>query len=161
VDDAHYSISEVSRCFHLPVSTVRYYDEIGLLPAPARKGSVRYYGRSDLRRLALINRLHRSGLVSLADTAHLIADSPAAAHPSGRELLTASIEALKARIRDLEAAQALLEHLLTCPTSDPVRECTHLRTELQKVVDDALGGSELPSGDSRRSPTEPFRPCPS
>ena len=137
--DVHYSISQVAHGFNLPVSTLRYYDDIGLLPAAGRKGSVRYYGRPELRRLALIERLHRGGLVSLADTAQLIADSPAAAHPSGRELLTASIEVLKARIRDLEAAQAVLEHLLTCPTTDPVRECAHLRTELEKVVDNALG----------------------
>ena len=136
--DAHFSISQVARGFDLPVSTLRYYDDIGLLPAAGRKGSVRYYGRTELRRLALIERLHRGGLVSLADTAQLIADSPAAAHASGREVLTASIDALKARIRDLESARSLLEHLLTCPTTDPVRECTHLRAELEQAVDDAL-----------------------
>ncbi|WP_285631967.1 hypothetical protein [Actinoallomurus iriomotensis] len=51
---------------------------------------------------------------------------------------TFSIEAIKSRIDDLQAAQELLEHLLTCPTADPVRERAHLRTELGQAVDDAL-----------------------
>jgi DNA-binding transcriptional MerR regulator len=75
--DERYSISQVARCFGVPVSTLRYYDDLGLLPAAERRGNVRHYGREQLRRLALIQRLHHRGLVGLADTAVLITESPA------------------------------------------------------------------------------------
>ncbi|MFI6742452.1 MerR family transcriptional regulator [Nonomuraea sp. NPDC050451] len=151
--DERYSISHVARCFDVPVSTLRYYDELGLLPAAERRGKVRHYGHAELRRLALIQRLHQRGLVSLADTATLIAESPAADQPSGREVLIASIGAIKSRIDDLQAAQLLLEHLLTCPRTDPVRECAHLRTELGQAVDHALAALAA-STEQRRGPVQ-------
>ncbi|MFG1998598.1 MerR family transcriptional regulator [Spirillospora sp. NPDC048911] len=132
-----YSISQVARCFGLPVSTLRYYDDFGLLSPAERRGNVRYYGTEELRRLALIQRLHHHGLVSLTDTATLINDAEARP-PSGREVLNTSITAIMARIDQLQTAQRLLEHLLTCPTGDPVRECTHLQEELDQAVHTAL-----------------------
>jgi DNA-binding transcriptional MerR regulator len=139
VEDERYSISQVARCFDVPVSTLRYYDDLGLLPAAERRGNVRHYGQAELRRLALIQRLHHRGLVSLTGTAALIAETPDSGEPSGREVLIASIETITKRIHDLQAAQQLLEHLLTCPKADPVRECTHLRAELGQAVNAALG----------------------
>ncbi|GGY98234.1 MerR family transcriptional regulator [Streptomyces poonensis] len=136
--DQRYSISEVARRFGVPVSTLRYYDELGLLPPAGRRANVRCYGRRELRRLVLIQRLHQHGLVSLADTGVLIAEPPPEGRPPGRAVLAASI---RKQIADLQAAQRLLEHLLTCPTEDPVRECTKLRTELDQLVD-----SRLPTG---------------
>ncbi|MFI7129696.1 MerR family transcriptional regulator [Nonomuraea sp. NPDC050153] len=152
--DERYSISQVARCFDVPVSTLRYYDELGLLPAAERRGNVRYYGHAELRRLALIQCLHHRGLVSLADTATLIAESPATNQPSGREVLTTSIEAIRRRIDDLQAAQQLLEHLLTCPRTDPVRECAPLRTELGQAVDHALAALDAPPGHQRPGPRQ-------
>jgi DNA-binding transcriptional MerR regulator len=144
--DERYPISQIARCFGVPVSTLRNYDDLGLLPAAERRGNVRHYGRAELRRLALIRRLHHRGLISLADTALLMAESPAPDHPSGRAVVTASIEAIKGRIHDLQTAQQVLEHLLTCPRTDPVRECPHLRTELGQAVDHALADDASDSG---------------
>ncbi|WP_242883302.1 MerR family transcriptional regulator [Actinomadura litoris] len=141
--DERYSISQVSRCFGVPISTLRYYDELGLLPSAGRKGNVRLYGPAELRRLALIQRLHHRGLVSLADTAALISEAPADDRPTGRDVLGASIETIKGRIEDLRAAQHLLEHMLTCPRADPVRDCTELRVELDQAVEDGLGGLDM------------------
>lgn len=131
-----YSISQVARCFGLPVSTLRYYDDFGLLSPAERRGNVRYYGPEELRRLTLIQRLHHRGLVSLTDTATLINDSDG--RPSSRAVLNTSITTIKARIDQLQTAQLLLEHLLTCPTGDPVRECTYLQEELNEAVHAAL-----------------------
>lgn len=127
-----HSISEVSRGFGVRVSTLRYYDELGLLTPSGRRGNVRHYGDAELRRLALIQRLHHQGLVSLADTATLLTDS--AERPPGRDVLASSIAAIRQRIEDLAAAQALLEHLLKCPHPDPVRDCVYLQAELDEAV---------------------------
>ncbi|WP_274911608.1 helix-turn-helix domain-containing protein [Streptomyces sp. WZ-12] len=155
--DALYSISQAARCFGLPVSTLRYYDELGVLPAAGRRGNVRYYGRRELRRLALVQRLHHRGLVSLADTAVLVSDGPADDQPSGREVLTASIAVIKDRIAHLQAAQGLLEHLLTCPKADPVRECAPLRAELDRDVAEGLAGLSGPDGRPSPRVAPPLR----
>lgn len=38
-DDQLYPISEVARCFGLSVATLRYYDQLGLLPPPDAAGT--------------------------------------------------------------------------------------------------------------------------
>src|SRR5688500_5467212 len=113
-----YSISEVARSFGVPVSTLRYYDELGLLPPAGRRGNVRYYGLEELSRLVLIQRLHHQGMVSLADTATLLTHNP---ERTGRDVLNSTIATIRRRVEDLTAAQRLLEHLLSCPHPDPVR----------------------------------------
>ena len=126
-----YSISEVARSFGVAVSTLRYYDELGLLPPAGRRGNVRYYGRTELRRLALVQRLHNQGMVSLADTAALLTDTPERA---GRDVLASTIDTIRQRVDDLTAARRLLEHLLSCPHPDPARDCAHLQAELEETV---------------------------
>ncbi|GAA4021653.1 hypothetical protein GCM10022247_52320 [Allokutzneria multivorans] len=132
-----HSISAVAKAFGVPISTLRYYDELGLLAPAERRGNVRHYGREELKRLALIQRLHHQGLVSLADTAELLGEGA-----RGREVLTATAAALAERIAELTGAHRLLEHLLTCPNTDPVRDCTKMSAELDGIVDSALADQE-------------------
>ncbi|WP_158886818.1 MerR family transcriptional regulator [Amycolatopsis anabasis] len=138
MDSEVYSISQVAARFGLRVSALRYYDEIGLLRPAERRGTVRYYGRAELHRLALIQRLHHRGLVSLADTTILLTENPAERDGNARDVLTRSIQGLKDEIENLQAAQRLLEHLLSCPAENPVRECTFLHDELDRAVETAL-----------------------
>lgn len=49
-----YTIAEVSKKYDLPISTLRYYEEIGLLPHVARNGKNRLYDQANLDRLAAI-----------------------------------------------------------------------------------------------------------
>ncbi|MBA8925568.1 DNA-binding transcriptional MerR regulator [Kutzneria viridogrisea] len=128
-------IGEVARRFGLRVSALRYYDELGLVPPAERRGTVRYYGREELRRLALVQRLHREGMVTLADTAVLTTDRHGEEQPAGRQVLADTIAGMTRRIDELVAARAVLEHLLTCPTADPVRQCSKLRADLDEIVD--------------------------
>jgi DNA-binding transcriptional MerR regulator len=68
---ADYSIGEV--CDRLGVSprTVRYYEELGLLPGVRRRaGGRRVYGEGELQRLRFIQRLKALGL-SLAEIGEL------------------------------------------------------------------------------------------
>jgi MerR family transcriptional regulator, copper efflux regulator len=134
-----YSISRVARSFGMRVSALRYYDNVGLLKPAERRGNVRYYGPDELRRLALIRRLHQEGLVSLADTATLLGDAPERPGPTWHTVLSSSARALQERIEHLQAAHGTLRHLLECPAPDPIRECPHLRGELDDAVAAALG----------------------
>jgi DNA-binding transcriptional MerR regulator len=47
-------IGELSRRSGYPIETIRYYERIGLLPAPARVRKYRHYGATDLERLAFV-----------------------------------------------------------------------------------------------------------
>ncbi len=64
-------IAEACRSTGLSPRTVRYYEELGLLPGVRRRASGRrVYGRDELERLAFIGRLKKLGL-SLAEIKEL------------------------------------------------------------------------------------------
>ena len=56
------SIGEAARQSGVKVPTIRYYEQIGLLPAPPRsEGNRRQYDAADLRRLAFIRHARELG----------------------------------------------------------------------------------------------------
>ncbi|MFX8672475.1 MerR family transcriptional regulator, partial [Acinetobacter baumannii] len=56
------AIGEAARQSGVKVPTIRYYEQIGLLPAPPRsEGNRRLYGTADLRRLAFIRHARELG----------------------------------------------------------------------------------------------------
>lgn len=55
------SISEVARQVRLRPSAIRYYEKIGLLPAPERVSGQRRYDTTVLHRLALIQLARQAG----------------------------------------------------------------------------------------------------
>jgi DNA-binding transcriptional MerR regulator len=65
------TIDELAARADLPVRTIREYQTIGLLPAPAKRGRVGIYGDTHVTRLALIDRLQQRGY-SLAGIRDLV-----------------------------------------------------------------------------------------
>ena len=57
-----YTIGQVAERFHLPVSTLRYYDKQGLFPGMARTSGIRRFGEGELEALRVIECLKKSGL---------------------------------------------------------------------------------------------------
>jgi DNA-binding transcriptional MerR regulator len=56
-------ISELAATAHVPTSTVRYYERVGLLTSPSRTPSgYRDYGEDEAARLLFITRARRMGL---------------------------------------------------------------------------------------------------
>lgn len=55
------SISEVAYCVRLRPSTIRYYEKLGILPAPERISGRRRYDKTVLYRLAVIQRARQAG----------------------------------------------------------------------------------------------------
>lgn len=68
---ADMTIDEVAHAAGLVVSTVRLYQNRGLLPRPSKRGRTGYYDSSHLRRLRLIGRLQERGF-SLAGIKELL-----------------------------------------------------------------------------------------
>ena len=57
-----YTIGQVSELFHLPISTLRYYDKEGLFPQIERTSGIRKFGNNELEALRIIECLKKSGL---------------------------------------------------------------------------------------------------
>jgi DNA-binding transcriptional MerR regulator len=57
-----YSLPELVRASALPVDTIRYYQSLGLLDGPRRRGRVAVYSDSHLKRLRLIRSMSARGL---------------------------------------------------------------------------------------------------
>lgn len=55
------TISEVARQAHLRPSAIRYYERLGILPAPERISGQRRYDRTVLYRLAVVQRARQAG----------------------------------------------------------------------------------------------------
>lgn len=57
-----YTIGQVSEMFHLPVSTLRYYDKEGLFPNMERVSGIRKFKDKEIETLRVIECLKKSGL---------------------------------------------------------------------------------------------------
>lgn len=94
------SIGEACEATGLSARTVRYYEEVGLLPGVRRKaGGRRVYGPDELERLRFIRRLKALGL-SLAEIRDLSAVYAIAG--STTDMLARLDEVLARRIGDLD-----------------------------------------------------------
>jgi MerR family transcriptional regulator, redox-sensitive transcriptional activator SoxR len=129
--DTPLTIGEVARLAGKRPSSIRYYEQIGLLPVAARVSGRRVYGADTVRTLAVIETGQRAGL-ALDEIKALLAASPddAAAIERLREVaerklpeITALIERSQL-VRDwLEcAAQCECPSLDQCPLFDDTAE---------------------------------------
>lgn len=57
-----FSIGKVSEMFHLPISTLRYYDKEGLFPEMQRTSGIRKFDEKELEALRIIECLKKSGM---------------------------------------------------------------------------------------------------
>lgn len=106
-------IGELSRASATPVETIRYYERMGLLPAPPRSGgNFRVYGAPALERLQFIR--HCRGLdMSLDEVRTLLRyrDAPGDDCSGINALLDAHIGHVSARIDELRSLERQLEAL--------------------------------------------------
>jgi len=103
------SIGEVCTRLDLSPRTVRYYEELGLLPGVRRRaGGRRVYGPDELERLAFIQRLKALGL-SLAEIKEL--NAVHALGGSTRAMLDRLSQLLAARITEVDARLESLQKL--------------------------------------------------
>lgn len=120
-------IGEVARRSGLPPSTLRFYEEKGLIQSVGRNGLRRVYGAGILERLALIA-LGRSAGFSLDEIAAML---KAGGRPHiDRDRLAQKADELDQTIRQLTAMRDGLRHAVNC--SAPSHwECPKFRRLLQ------------------------------
>jgi MerR family transcriptional regulator, redox-sensitive transcriptional activator SoxR len=115
---ARLTIGEVAREAGVAATTLRYYEQIGLVRAPARAGGQRRYDGSVLARLEVI-RLCKSAGFALEEIQLLFADD-APGRPASRALAEAKLAEIDARMASLARARAVIEWGMrcTCPSID-------------------------------------------
>lgn len=116
-------IGEVAARVGVPASTLRYYEEKGLIKSAGRRGLRRLYDPAVLERLAMIG-LGQSAGFSLDEIARMFA-------PDGKPKIDKQILADKAReldktIRKLTAMRDGLKHAAVCPAPSHM-ECPTFR----------------------------------
>ena len=93
------------------VPTIRYYEEIGLLPeANRRTGGHRVYGTADLRRLTFIRRCRDFGF-PIEQTRELVAlvGSPERDCTAARDLAEEHLTEVRRKLRELRALERSLK----------------------------------------------------
>jgi MerR family mercuric resistance operon transcriptional regulator len=119
------TIGEASRRSGCSVETIRYYERLGLLPPPARRGRYRLFGAEEVRRLAFIRRARALGF-SLEDVHALlrIAAEEGKACADARERAARHLRDVRARVRDLRAMErALAEAIRRCDAAGADPAC--------------------------------------
>lgn len=120
-------IAEVVRQSGIPASTLRFYEEKGLIRSIGRRGLRRLFDAGVLERLALIS-LGRSAGFSLEEIALMFG---ADGRPRiDRQMLTAKADVLDETIRRLSAMRDGLRHAAACPAPSHM-ECPRFRRLLR------------------------------
>ena len=112
------TIGKVAAETGVAATTLRYYEQVGLLPAPARLGGQRRYDASVLPRLEVIA-LCKSAGFTLDEIQVLFADD-APGRPASKALAEAKLSEIDAHIESLRRARAVIEWGMrcTCPSID-------------------------------------------
>ena len=115
------TIGEIARRSGKSASTIRYYEEIGLIPAAERIDARRRYHPEFLRTLAVIDTARRAGL-ALDEIRLLLEASPddRASTERLREVAERKLPQLEQAIARAEVVRGWLEDaaLCRCPTLD-------------------------------------------
>jgi MerR family transcriptional regulator, copper efflux regulator len=139
-------IDAVARRFGLRASALRYYEERGLLTPASRRGGRRWYGRAELRRLAIITFWQQSGRMSLDEIAAVLAGPAQGRH--WKDVVHERIAALGTQIDQMASARDYLEHMLTCPREHSLDGCPYFEEAISQPRE-APAVSILPDGGRR------------
>lgn len=133
---AEISISQVTEETGVRPSTLRYYEEIGLLSPTRRVSGRRHYDESVLQRLALIQTGQQAGFtlaeVGILLNKVLVSESGGA---GWQELIERKLKEMDALLGNIKRMKQLLEDIMDCE-DDSLAECI------------VLTGQRYPTGQS-------------
>lgn len=103
--DEHFQIGEVADSVGLSLRTIRYYEEIGLVPPSGRsEGGFRLYTESDIDRLRLVKALKPIGmsLETMGELLKAASQAEDGRSPSTEERLVGVLEIARQHCDELE-----------------------------------------------------------
>lgn len=117
--DEQLTIGELASRTGVATSALRYWEEVGLLPAPARSSGQRRYPPSAVELVGLVLLLRDVGFTLREIRTFAEARPPAGAGPVvRRELQRRKLAELDRRIARAQAARTAIAHALACPHED-------------------------------------------
>jgi DNA-binding transcriptional MerR regulator len=121
-------IGEAARWSGVKVPTIRYYEQIGLLPAPPRsEGNRRHYGADDLHRLTFIRHARELGFEIEAIRALLtLQDDPTQSCATADTIAKTRLAEVEQRLGSLNALKVELEMM--------IEGCRHGRVDRCRVI---------------------------
>lgn len=119
------SIGNLGKATGVKVPTIRYYEQIGLLPEPVRsEGNQRLYDTRARERLAFIRHARDLGFPLEAIRELLgLADDPDQPCAAADAIARRQLATVRARIARLQALQAELERMLAHSTCGRIGDC--------------------------------------
>lgn len=110
------SVGEMAARSGVPVSTIHYYESLGLIEGWRNAGNHRRYDRSQLRRVAIVKVAQKLG-VPLATVAAALSELPPHRKPTARDWAAMSArwhETLSQRIEQLVKLRDHLDYCIGC-----------------------------------------------
>jgi MerR family transcriptional regulator, redox-sensitive transcriptional activator SoxR len=122
------SIGEVARRSGVAATAIRYYESLGLLPAPPRAGGKRRYDESVLDWLGLIALAREAGF-TMAEVRELVGGFAPGTPPAERwrALATRKLAEMEALVERVGRMRAVLRTALACGCPR-LEECGHRLT---------------------------------
>lgn len=140
-------IAEVAQRSGIPASTLRFYEEKGLIASTGRRGLRRLFDPGVVERLALIT-LGRAAGFTLEEIARMFA--PDGRPRIDRQMLAAKAAELDRTIRKLSAMRDGLQHAAACRAPSHM-ECPSFRRLLTAAASGAIGPRRNAGTPHRRS----------
>ena len=124
------SIGELGRRTSCKVQTIRWYEEVGMLPPPARtRGGHRVYGPAHLARLDFIRHARELGFPLDAVRALLaLSDRPDRPCEEAHALASSQLAVVEDKLRRLEALRVELARMTDACRGGVAAECRILET---------------------------------
>jgi DNA-binding transcriptional MerR regulator len=124
------SIGKLAKAADVKVPTIRFYEQIGLLPAPPRTDSDRrLYGEPAIRRLAFIKHARQLGFpIEAIRTLLDLADHPDQTCDDANVLAQEQLTAVEEKIAQLKALRAELKRMVDAGCHGQASECRVIET---------------------------------
>ena len=108
-----FSIGELSKRTKVKVPTIRYYEEVGLLPAAERTdGNQRRYNEAGLERLSFIKHARELGFsIEAIDSLIKLQNHPDQTCQAANDIAVAQLEDVRQKIRKLRSLQKELKRI--------------------------------------------------
>jgi MerR family transcriptional regulator, mercuric resistance operon regulatory protein len=145
-----FPIGELSKQSNVNIETIRYYEKIGVMPAPGRSaGGYRIYGADHLKRLSFVRRSRQLGF-SLDEIRELLrlVDGHAYTCAEVQALTLNHVAEIRRKITDLKRLKRVMAEMAAQCTGDRAPEC---------AVIDALFDARPPSNERQGSQSPPKR----
>ena len=124
------TIGKLGQATGTKVPTIRYYEQIGLLPVPERSaGNQRLYGRVAQERLAFIRHARELGfpLNAIRDLLSL-QDNPEQPYAAADAIARRQLLAVEARLARLQSLKAELDRMVAQCAHGAVADCRVIET---------------------------------